>query len=143
LPRRASPPQPEFFVDRSLGRIIVPDAIRAIGFVVHAMADIYPGGEDQSVGDERWIADADAAGWVALTKDERITRYPHEQAALAASRLRVFGIGNQHLTGPEMASYYVANIHRILLRSAKPGPFVDVVLRNGVERRWPRTKPSD
>jgi hypothetical protein len=44
---------------------------------------------------------------VALTKDERITRRPNEQEALAASTLRVFAIGNQHLTGPQMAQYYV------------------------------------
>jgi hypothetical protein len=65
LPRRAPQPPPEFFVDRSLGRHIVPDAIRALGFVVHTMAEVYPGGEDESVADGRWIADA--AGRVAPT----------------------------------------------------------------------------
>jgi hypothetical protein len=37
-----------------------------------------------------------------------------------------------------MASYYVTNIHRIVRRSRKPGPFVDVVHPDRVERRWPR-----
>jgi hypothetical protein len=136
LPRPPQPP-PEFFVDRSLGRVVVAEAIRALGHVVHTMAEVYPDREEQ-VKDVEWIGDADRAGWVALTKDERITRYPEEQAALARSTLRVFAIGHQQLTGPQMAGYYVANINRILQRSRKAGPFVDVVYRDSVDRRWPR-----
>ncbi|MGQ0433962.1 MAG: hypothetical protein ACT452_16325, partial [Microthrixaceae bacterium] len=40
--------------------------------------------------DVRWIADADAAGWVALTKDERLIRNTENQEALVNSSLRVF-----------------------------------------------------
>lgn len=114
------------------------EALEALGFVIHVMANVYPDGEDERVEDTRWIEDVDRAGWAALTKDERITRYPEEQEALVGSTLRVFAIGNQHLTGPEMAAYYTTNIHRIVQRSRKRGPFVDVVYRNGVERGWPR-----
>ena len=114
------------------------EAIRDLGYVVHTMAEVYPGGLDEKVSDITWIQDADTAGWIALTKDERITRYPHEQAALTGSRLRVFAIGNQHLTGPDMAAYYVTNIHRIVQRARKRGPFVDVVYRESVDRRWPK-----
>ncbi|HMC43567.1 MAG TPA: hypothetical protein VKI20_11205 [Acidimicrobiales bacterium] len=136
MPRPPQPP-PEFFLDRSLGRVIVAHALRSLGHMVQTMAEVY--GEDLAVSDVRWMGDADAAGWVALTKDERITRRPNEQEALAASRLRVFAIGNQHLTGPEMAQYYVTNINRILRRCRKPGPFVDVVYRDSVVRRWPKS----
>jgi hypothetical protein len=31
---------PEFFVDRSLGRKVVPEALRACGLIVHTMASI-------------------------------------------------------------------------------------------------------
>ena len=90
-------PQPEFFVDRSLGRHIVADAIRALGYVVHAMADVYPDGEDQRVADTRWIADTDRRGWVVLTKDERITRrhYAHLSKSYVAETVRsaVTGLG--------------------------------------------------
>lgn len=102
------------------------------------MADVYPGGEDERVADARWIADADDAEWVALTKDERIFRNPEEQDALVRSHLRIFAITNQHLTGPEMAARLTTNIDRIVQRSRKRGPFVDVVYRESVERRWPR-----
>ncbi len=101
------------------------------------MGDVYPDGEDQLVSDEQWIADADAARRIALTKDERITRNPNEKAALARSHLRVFAISNQHLTGPQMAERYTTNIHRILQRARKPGPFVDIVHVDRVQRRWP------
>jgi hypothetical protein len=93
---------------------------------------------DDQVKDVDWIRDVDHAGWVALTKDERITRYPEEQEALVLSTLRVFAIGNQHLTGPQMVAYYVANINRIVQRSRKGGPFVEIVHPGSVERRWPR-----
>ena len=136
MPKPPAPP-PEFFLDRSLGRHIVADAIRALGYVVHAMADVYPDSQDEGVPDTRWIADADERGWVVLTKDERITRRADEQAALTASHLRVFAIGTQSMTGPAMAERYVTNINRIVQRSRRPGPFVDVVHPNGVERRWP------
>ena len=61
LPKPPASP-PEFFVDRSLGRHIVADALRALGFVVHAMADVYPDGADQGIADTQWIADADRHG---------------------------------------------------------------------------------
>lgn len=31
----------EFFIDRSLGRHQVPQALRAIGLIVHTMAEVY------------------------------------------------------------------------------------------------------
>jgi PIN like domain len=132
LPRRPELPPPEFFVDRSIGRRIVPEALRALGFTVHTMAEVYPGGADERVVDARWIADADRAGLVALTKDERIFRNAEEQEALVRSSLRVFAITNQHLTGPEMAAYFSRNINRIVRRALKRGPFVDVVYRDSV-----------
>jgi hypothetical protein len=85
---KARPSPPEFFVDRSVGRYVVADAVRALGFTVHVMAEVYPADEDERVPDTQWIADADAQGWVVLTKDERITRRPQEQEAL---RVSVFG----------------------------------------------------
>lgn len=85
------------------------------------MADVYPDGADQGIADTQWIADADRNGWLVLTKDERITRRADEQQALVHSRVRVFAIGNQHLTGTQQASYYVTNVHRTVQRSRKPG----------------------
>ena len=99
------------------------------------MAGLYPDGADQLVGDDIWIADVSARGWVALTKDVSIIRDHHE--SLAASALRVFALDNANITGDEMARRFQANLHRILQRARKPGPYVDVVHKDRVERRWP------
>ena len=135
--KRRPPSPPEFFIDRSVGGRIVPEGLRRLGFVVHTMYDVY--GEDAvSTPDTRWIADADAAGWVVITKDQRITRRADEQAALRSSSLRVFAFGNRSLTGRQMVDLLESHIHRIVRRLAKAGPFVDVIRKGDVVRRWPR-----
>jgi hypothetical protein len=135
--RRRSPPEapPTFFVDRGLGRKHVPAVFRDAGFVVVPMAELYPGGADQDVADDRWIADVAARGWVALTKDARIVR--DHAAALEASTLRAFALDNANIVGEAMAERFRHNLHRILQRARRPGPFVDVVHKDRLERRWP------
>jgi hypothetical protein len=135
--RRRSRPDDDltFFVDRGLGRRLVPEVFRSGGFEVVLMADLYPGGEDQLVDDDRWIADVSARGWVALTKDTAIVR--HHESALRRSTIRAFALSNANIVGAEMAARYEANLHRIVRRARKPGPFVDVVHKDRLERRWP------
>lgn len=99
------------------------------------MADVYPNGHDQIVGDDEWIVRASDEGWIALTKDLAVVR--DHTAALEQSTLRVFALNNANLSGPEMAERYRENLGRILRRSAQPGPYVDVVTSRGLERRWP------
>jgi len=101
------------------------------------MAELYSKGSDQIVPDDVWIADVSARGWVALTKDTSVIRHHHE--ALAASTLRVFALDNASITGDEMARRFQVNLHRILQRVRKLGPYVDVVHKDRVERRWPST----
>jgi hypothetical protein len=137
--RRRSPRDIEsltFFVDRGLGRRQVPAVFRDAGFVVVLMGDLYPDRADQAVADDKWITEVSDRGWVALTKDVNIIR-DHEPA-LRGSTPRVFALDNANITGDEMARRYRANLHRIVQRSRKPGPYVDVVHRDRVERRWPR-----
>jgi hypothetical protein len=133
--RRSRPDNPVFFVDRGLGRRWVPDVFRTGGFTVVLMAELYPGGADQTVDDDRWIGDVSARGWVALTKDTAIVR--HHEAALRRSTLRAFALSNANLTGEEMAARFAHNLHRIVQRARRPGPFVDVVHKERLERRWP------
>jgi hypothetical protein len=113
----------------------VSSVFREAGFEVVLMSELYPEGEDQWVGDERWISDVDRLGMVALTKDAAIVRA--HGAALAASTLRVFALPNANLTGPAMADRFRIHLHRIVQRARKPGPFVDVLGARRVERRWP------
>jgi hypothetical protein len=135
--RRRSPRDLDltFFVDRGLGRRLVPEVFREAGHGVVLMAELYPDDADQLTGDDRWIGDVSARGWVALTKDVNITR--SHQAALRRSTLRAFALSNANIAGEEMAARYRANLHRIVQRCRKPGPYVDVVHRDRIERRWP------
>jgi len=42
VPRSHTPPEPpQFFADRSLGRHLLPDALRAEGHVAHTLASVY------------------------------------------------------------------------------------------------------
>lgn len=66
----ASPP--EFFIDRSLGRHVVPDALRAAGAIVHVMADVYGQRIGQGLPDEEWLLDAGERELVVLMKDAKI-----------------------------------------------------------------------
>lgn len=133
--RQRDAESPSFFVDRGLGKVHVANVFREAGFEVVLMADLYPLGTDQLVSDDRWITDVGAAGMVALTKDASIVRA--HAGALRASTLRVFALTNANITGTEMAARFRANLHRIVQRSRRPGPFVDVVGPSKVERRWP------
>lgn len=108
--RRSRPDRPVFFVDRGPGRRWVPGVFR--------------------------VQDVSALGWVALTRDTAIVR--HHVAALRRSSLRTFALSNANLSGEQMAACFEHNLDRIVRRSRRPGPFVDVVHRERIERRWPR-----
>ena len=102
------------------------------------MADVYPGGTDQRVADPEWIRRADQEGWIALTKDPSIIRDHGD--VLAQTTLRVFAFNNANVTGTELVSRLESNFNRILKRSAKPGPYVWVIARDGLELRWPQVE---
>lgn len=125
-----------FFVERSLGRVHVTRVFREAGFEVVLMAERYPDGADQLIGDDEWILDVGKVGMVALTKDAAILR--DHRSALEAARLRVFALTNANLPGPQMADQFRAHLNRIVQRARKPGPFFDAVGRTRIERRWPR-----
>ena len=133
--RRPQPDPPVFFLDRGLGRRRVADAIRARGYQALPMADVYPNGADQRIGDPEWIRRADREGWVALTKDASIVR--DHRAVLAQTTLRVFAFNNANVTGSELVSRLNTSFERIIRRSAVPGPYVWVIGRNSLEQRWP------
>lgn len=80
--------QPEFFLDRSLGKISAR-RLREEGHVVHLIADHYPD-DAQRIVDEDWISEGCRRRWVLLTKDRRIRHRAEELAALAADLSRTF-----------------------------------------------------
>lgn len=83
-------PEYEFFIDRSLGRRHLPEALRSFGLVVHTMASVYGEEVAQRLADDRWLRDAGAKGWIVLMKDDAIRRRPAERDALVEAGVRAF-----------------------------------------------------
>ena len=81
---------PKFSIDRSLGRHIVPDALREAGALVHVMAEVHGERTGQGLADTNWLRDADEAGCFVLMKDDRIRYRPAELDALTQG-LRLAG----------------------------------------------------
>src|SRR5262249_54932445 len=66
--RRRLPEPLVFFIDRSLGRKKVPEALRAAGLEVRVHDELFPQGTQDVV----WLSEAGANGWVVVTRDDRI-----------------------------------------------------------------------
>jgi hypothetical protein len=128
---------PEFFIDRSLGRKHLANALTEQGVIVHTMASVY--GEDvaQSLADEQWLADAGAQGWIVLMKDDAIRRRPAERDALADAAVRAFCLTNANLRADEQSERFVGNLTRILRRAQTPGPYIYGVYEGYIKRLWP------
>jgi PIN domain-containing protein len=130
---------PEFFVDRSLGRRVVPDALREAGAVVHVMADVYGERIGQGLSDEEWLRDAGERAWVVLMKDAKIRYRPAELQVLIDFGLRAFCLTNANMRGVEMAERFVEHLPRIVrIASEQPGPYIYGVYSDGVRPLWPR-----
>jgi hypothetical protein len=108
---------PDFFIDRSLGRRAVPDALRGCGLVVHTMASVYGEEMGQGLRDETWLRDAGQRGWIVLMKDDAIRRRPAERDALTEEGVRAFCI---------------------LRQARQPGPYIYGVYEGRIQRLWPR-----
>ena len=67
-----------FFVDRSLGGKLVPEALRAAGRSVAVHDELFA----SDTPDTTWIPEVSQRRWVILTKDENIARNPLELEAL-------------------------------------------------------------
>jgi hypothetical protein len=67
-----------FFVDRSLGRHIIPNALRDAGALVELHDDHF----SQDAKDQVWLAEVGKRGWVVLTKDKRLRYRALETNAL-------------------------------------------------------------
>ena len=128
--------EPEFFIDRSLGKSIA-DGLRAVGLIVHTMASIYGEEKAQQLADEVWLRDAGKKGWIVLTKDDAIRRRPAEREALIDAGVRVFCLTTAQLRGGEQLSRFAENRHRIIQRARQPGPYIYGVYEGRLKRLWP------
>jgi len=140
--RSRKPPEqpPVFFVDRSLGRLEFPRALRVLGFEVVTLWEAYRSAIEQRLDDDVWIVEQAEAGRILLTRDR--LRLPRHRDAILRSGARVFRVARGAQNVELQIAWVTTNIHRIIQRSRRGGPFIDVVLEKTVERDWPRERDS-
>lgn len=121
------------FVDRSVGKRYVPEALTQAGAVVHVhdayFAPMTP--------DEVWLAHAGQRGWVVLTKDDNIRRHRLALTAIMRHRVRAFVLPPGNLPGEEMARIVVRALARIrqMVRDYAP-PLIAVITRPFLPTGW-------
>ena len=125
---------PDLFLDRSLGRIVVPSLLRAAGLRLTTLAEHYGIPADEAVSDEEWLRLAGARGWVVFMKDARVRYNVAEREAVKAHRARCFCLSNQGLTGDAMAERFLDNLDAIVAACAGEGPFIYSVHQRRIER---------
>jgi hypothetical protein len=120
-----------FFVDASLGRRIVPEALRTAGFEVIAHDDRF----EPATPDAKWLEEAGRRGWVVLTKDQRIRYRANELLALRDARVAAFVLVGKNMTGHDMANALVAGLPRMLrILRGRERPFIAIVRPKGSVR---------
>jgi hypothetical protein len=108
-----------YFVDRSLGRGPVVEALRAAGETVRAHDDHFA----QNTPDAAWLVDVGARGRVVLTKDKNIRSNQIEYRALVGARVACFMLGRGDLSAAVMGETFVRAlpvIRRVLRRYEVP-----------------------
>lgn len=134
--------KPVFFIDRSLGAHIFPDALTAAGVEVRKHDDFFP--EDAT--DEEWIAQVAQRGWFALSNDRRIYRNPVQRQAVLRAGLGYFVLTGGSARADDLAQNFISSlpaIERFIDRT--PRPFLASVQRPSkghetgkVELRYPK-----
>ncbi len=129
---------PELFIDRSLGRKHLANALRETGVIAHTMASVYGEETAQALADEAWLTDAGQRGWIVLMKYDRIRRRPAERDALAAAGVRAFCLTNANLRAADQSARFCDNLDRILQQARHPGPYIYGVYAGHIKRLWPK-----
>lgn len=120
------PSRPEFFVDRSLGRHRVADALRTGGWRVHTHFEVFRE-RDESVADVEWLEHCGRRGLVVLTKDRRLRYRPREITVIRRHQVRAFVLTHGNLPAAEQARRFLDQEQPIEVACASAGPFVYAV----------------
>jgi PIN domain-containing protein len=130
-------PQPlEFFVDRSLGRHRVAEALRRAGWMLHTHHEIY-GDRDEELPDVEWLEFCGREGFPVLTKDRRIRHRPAEIQAICRFGVRLFAVTGGSLTASDLAARFDRSRKRIEEACADAGAFVYSVQADRIVRIFP------
>jgi len=124
---------PDLFLDRSLGRVVVPRLLREQGLRLLTLSEYYGIPADEEITDETWLEAAGQAGWAVFMKDARIRYNRIEQRAVREFGVRCFCLSNQSLSGAEMAARFMSNLRSIVAACETSGPFIYAVHKTRIE----------
>ena len=118
-----------FFIDSSLGKYTVANALKAVGEKVEIHDDHFT----QGTSDEVWLKEVGKRNWVVLTKDANIRYHPLEKLVLLQAKVRAFILTAKDLNGQEMANTFVKALPKMkkLIKKTSP-PFIAKVMRDGI-----------
>lgn len=125
---------PEFFVDRSLGRIKVPTLLRRSGWSLRTLAEVYGVPHDEEVRDTEWLRLAGQREWPVLMKDDRIRYRAAERDALLSNGVIAFCLTGGNLRADEMAGYFLTHKAAVWRACAEGGPALYTVSRRSLRR---------
>jgi hypothetical protein len=126
---------PDLFLDRSLGRIKVPQLLRDAGLRLVTLAEHYGVPADEAIGDEVWLELAGASNWAVFMKDTRVRYNPAERIAVVRHAVQCFCLTSQSLSSHEMAQRFLDNLDAIAQACEDDaGPFIYAVHSTRIER---------
>jgi hypothetical protein len=129
-----------FFVDRSLGGVIVPDALRKFGLNIEAHADHF----EHDAPDVLWLQRCGEAGWIVLAKDKAIKKNPLERRAIINHGLAAFFLVKTSATGEENAEAVIKAIQKIAgVLENQRRPFIARIQPDGRVELWVNHKDED
>lgn len=127
--------QPEFFLDRCLGRGVARK-LRDFGWAVRLVADVFPD-DGQSTPDEEWITFGLRQGWALLTQDRRIRYRASELGALAGGGCVMFCLSSGNLLIEQRAVCFENSRDAIHHAAARDGAAFYVVYEDRIAKKWP------
>ena len=117
-----------FFIDRSLGYSVVPDALAAAGAMVERHDDHFRQDERDAV----WLLEVGRRGWAVISKDRRIRSRFAERLAVRNARVALFIFRGAGRRGPENAAALVTAYPAMLrLLERQPPPFIAAIAGSG------------
>lgn len=126
----------EFFIDRSLGRHRVPEALREAGWTLRTHHEVY-GGRDEQVPDVEWLELCGRLGLPVLSKDRRLRYRPAEIEAIRRFGVHAFLLTGGSLPAAEQAVRFDRNRKSIEERCTADGPSIYAVQALRIVRMFP------
>jgi hypothetical protein len=114
--------RPTLFIDRSLGKHVVADALRKAGASIEIHDIHFP----QKTDDDVWLKFIGRKGWVGLTRDQRIRYNPRAKAAIKENKVILVTLVGKTGSGEQWAERFVKalkEIEEVAARATPPALF--------------------